>query len=105
MSGRGPAQERAQPQSDGEVSIDHAALSESDVEWLHDVEHLTLWNVTAPPGFLARLPWLWLLDIRGGSGPDLIQVHGCKSLRGLVVNQVRGRMTSRHSPRSLTWST
>lgn len=90
MSGRRPALERAQHRGDGEVWIDHAKLAESDQEWLQDVEHLTLWNVTAPPGFLARLPRLWLLDVRGGSGSDLRRLEGCESLRGLVVNQVQG---------------
>jgi hypothetical protein len=87
---REPAVNRFKVQGEGRIWIDHAALADSDLEWLSDVEHLILWNVSAPPGFLAQLPRLRLLEIRGGSGADLSRVDGCTSLRGLEVTQVRG---------------
>ena len=87
---RKPAAEVAQVRSEHEVWIDHAKLTMTDVEWLRAVKWLTLWDVTAPSGFLAELPDLRGLDWRGGSGSDLTIVHGCTGLRCLVVNQVRG---------------
>lgn len=87
---RKPAKQVAQIRSEHEVWIDHAKLTESDEVWLRDVRWLTLWNVEAPLGFLARLPRLEGLDLRGGSGPDLSIVQGCTDLRCLVVNQIRG---------------
>jgi hypothetical protein len=70
--------------------LDHAEINESDFEWLERVRRLTLWNVTVPPGFLARLTKLWWLDLRGGSAPDLDVAQGAAGLRYLAVNQVRG---------------
>ena len=87
---RRPARENARLHSDSEIWIDHAEIVADDFEWLRRVEWLTLWNVTTPPGFLASLPQLWALDIRGGSSLDLESVDGCRGLRCLIVNQVRG---------------
>jgi hypothetical protein len=89
-SRRKTARDVAQDRGDGEFWIDHAALSESDAEWLARAERLTLWNVDVPRGMLARLPKLWWLDLRGGSATDLGGATGCKKLRYLRVNQVRG---------------
>lgn len=57
---------------------------------MQEVQWLTVWNVLAPQGFLADLPALWALDVRGGSDTDLAPIEGCRSLRFLQVNQVRG---------------
>lgn len=82
--------EVAEHRGNGEVWINHAAIGPEDVEWLHDVEWLTLWNVTVPPGLLGSLRRLWGLDLRGGSGTGLGALDGCKALRCLVINQIRG---------------
>jgi hypothetical protein len=85
-----PAREAAQDRGKGEFWIDHAVVTESDAVWLARAERLTLWNVRVPAGMLARLPRLWWLDLRGGTGKDLSVAAGCKKLRYLQVNQVRG---------------
>lgn len=87
---RKPARDVAQIRSEHEVWIDQAKLEDSDVEWLQTVRWLTLWNVTTPPGFLATLPMLEALDIRGGTATDLSVLDGCDGLRLLIVNQIRG---------------
>lgn len=87
---RKPAEQVALIRSEHEVLIDHAKLTEPDEVWLRDIRWLTLWNVTAPPGFLAGLERLEGLDLRGGSASDLSIVEGCEGLRCLVVNQIRG---------------
>ena len=74
----------------GALWLDHEGLTESDLEWLTPVRRLTAWAVRFPPGLLAQLPNLELLELRGGSGTDLNHVRGCGNLRALVVNQVRG---------------
>jgi hypothetical protein len=58
----------------------------------HAAQRLTLWNVSLPTAFLAKLTKLWWLDIRGGSGKDLAALQGTVSLRYLAVNQVRGML-------------
>lgn len=73
-----------------EVRLDHTSLSGDDTGWLSGIEWLTLWSVKVPQGFLASLPRLRYLDIRGGSAPSLAAVEGCTALRYLQVNQVRG---------------
>ncbi|MET9274213.1 hypothetical protein [Kribbella sp. NPDC003557] len=91
MSGsRAAAAEVARWRSKDDVWIDHTTLTDSDAEWLRPAKRLTLWAVKHPAGFLARLPHLEFLDIRGGSGAVISQVVGCRALRVLVVNQVRG---------------
>lgn len=85
-----PAREVAQLRGGGEVWIDHAEIVGADAEWMRDAQWLTLWNVTTPPGFLATLPELWAVDLRGGSATDLAVIEGCVGLRCLIVNQVRG---------------
>jgi hypothetical protein len=87
---RGPAREVAENRGGGEFWIDHASITEKDLEWLADAERLTLWNVRVPPTFLRRLKKLWWLDLRGGSATDVRVADGCKRLRYLQVNQVRG---------------
>ncbi|WP_228255026.1 hypothetical protein [Ornithinimicrobium avium] len=76
--------------SKDEVRIDHATLVDADVDWLQPVKRLTLWAVKHPDNLLACLPRLEFLDIRGGSGTNVRHIAGCRSLRVLVVNQVRG---------------
>jgi hypothetical protein len=76
--------------ADGSVSIDHVTLREDDRVRLGGVGRLTVWNVKFSDGFLARLPDLWFLDLRGGSSADLSVIRGAVNLRGLVVNQIRG---------------
>jgi hypothetical protein len=51
---------------------------------------MALWNVRVPDDFYARLPNLRLLDLRGGSAPNLEPITLAPLLQGLVVNQVRG---------------
>lgn len=82
--------EIARWKSQNDVLIDHSTLSDSDIEWLSPVKRMTLWAVKHPVDLLARLPSLEFLDIRGGSGDSVSQVAGCRALRVLVVNQVRG---------------
>ena len=87
---RKPAKEVAQNRGNGAFWIDHAVVTESDFAWLHEAKALTLWNVSLPPGFLAKLPYLEGLDWRGGSASNLGLLEGVSGLRFLVVNQVRG---------------
>jgi hypothetical protein len=72
------------------VWISHHLLAPADADRLRNVSHLTMWNVRLPAGFLAGLPRLEWLDLRGGTSADLGLLAGCAGLRGLVVNQVRG---------------
>lgn len=89
-SGKKPARDVAQDRGDGVFWLDHAKIVEADAAWLADAQRLTLWNVHVPPGFLARLPRLWWLDIRGGTASNLEVSRGCTGLRYLSVNQIRG---------------
>jgi hypothetical protein len=77
-------------QQDGSVCVSHRVLGAGDAPALLEARHLILWNVRLPSGFLATLPRLELLDLRGGSSADLRLVEGCSGLRGLIVNQIRG---------------
>jgi hypothetical protein len=70
--------------------LDHTVLGEDDFERLRPVRRLTVWAVKTPPQFFARLPDLEWLDYRGGSGTDIDFVRGCRKLRYLAINQVRG---------------
>jgi hypothetical protein len=70
--------------------VDHQTLTDRDLDILIGARHLTLWNVKLPPGFLEELPQLELLDIRGGTSSNLTSIAPLVSLRGLVINQVRG---------------
>jgi hypothetical protein len=72
------------------VWLDHATLAERDLEWLRPVRRLTLWAVKTPPDFFRQLGSLEWLDIRGGSGQSADAVRGCRGLRYLAINQVRG---------------
>lgn len=85
-----PAASVAKWQSPDTLWLDHAILTEGDLEWLAPVRRLTLWAVKTPPLFLSRLPLLDWLDVRGGSGNDLDLLMGCTRLRYLAVNQIRG---------------
>jgi len=85
-----PAKAVARPCVDAGFWIDHAEISEHDFEWLEQTEELTLWNVKVPDGFLARLPRLWWLDLRGGTRDDLSICSGCSTLEYLSVSHVRG---------------
>jgi hypothetical protein len=70
--------------------LDHALIVESDLEWMAGVRHLTIWNVLVPDGFLASLPDLISLDVRGGSGSNIDMARNCRGLQMLIVNQIRG---------------
>lgn len=74
----------------GNLWLEHTTLAQADLEWLGPVRRLTAWAVQIPPGLLAQLPHLELLDLRGGSGAHIEHVRGCSNLRVLVVNQIRG---------------
>ncbi len=87
---RAPALSVAKKRAHNGYWLDHAEIGEADFEWLASVERLILWNVSVPPGFLARLEKLWWLDVRGGSASDLQVARGCARLQYLEVNQVRG---------------
>jgi hypothetical protein len=84
------AQAAAKWRSESDVWLDHASLRTADVEWLLPAKALTLWSVKVPDGLLASLPNLTYLDVRGGSGTSLTAISGCRRLRYLQVNQVRG---------------
>jgi len=74
-----------------DVWLDHVSLKAEDREWLVGARWLTVWAVKVPDGFFASLPQLEFLDLRGGSGTSLGGVvEGCRHLRYLEVNQVRG---------------
>ena len=96
---RKPAREVVQDRGDGEFWLDHAKIADDDRNWLKAAERLTLWNVLVPDGFLAKLPRLWWLDLRGGSATDLSVAKGCTKLRYLQVNQVRGMADLRNDLR------
>jgi hypothetical protein len=84
------ARSRARWESDGEVWIDHATVTEDDIDWLAAAVHLVVWAVRFPARFLSKLPALESLDYRGGSAEDASFVEGCNGLRSLSSNQVRG---------------
>ena len=85
-----PAKETGRPRIANGLWLDHAIISEQDIAWLEPIERLTLWNVKLPKGFLAKLPRLWWLDIRGGSADDLSLLQGAWGLKYLAMNQVPG---------------
>ena len=87
---RTPAFEATKKHHQKNIWLDHAFIAESDFEWLENVESLTLWNVKVPEGFLATLPNLWWIDLRGGSALDLSIIEGCRTVKYLQVNQIRG---------------
>ena len=84
------AQDQADWRSADELWLDHAVLRPTDAVWLEPVRSLTLWAVKVPDGLLASLPNLEYLDLRGGSGVSVAPAEGCRRLRYLQVNQVRG---------------
>jgi len=85
------AKSAARSQDAGGLFIEHGTIVEDDIEWLAEVERLTLWNVKIPAGFLPRLNRLWWVDWRGGGkGQQLDQLQGCPRLRYLSLNQIRG---------------
>lgn len=85
------AQISARNRGEGVIWLDHVTLAETDLEWLADVQRLTLWNVRVPPHFLGRLSKLWWLDWRGGGvGQGIEQIGDCDGLRYLSLNQIRG---------------
>lgn len=79
---------KGRPQT--ELFLDHTEITEGDFESLKAVRFLILWNVKVPAGFVASLPHLWSLDLRGGSATDLTVVKGANKLQCLIVNQIRG---------------
>lgn len=85
-----PAQVAARWRDGASVRLDHATLTEEDLEWLAPAERITFWAVKMPAGFLANLPNLWWLDLGGGSATSADFVRGCRSLRYLALNQIRG---------------
>lgn len=90
MPTRKPSARTVAKGSPTDIRIDHARIEPSDHEWLAGVQALTLWAVDVPDGFLASLPELRLLDLRGGSGRSLSAIEGCRQLEVLIVNQIRG---------------
>lgn len=91
MRRKRPTAIEAYKQKDNRVLLlDHVELIEEDIVWLSKTERLTLRNVKAPAGLLARIETLWWLDIRGGSATDLSIAKGAESLQYLGVNGVRG---------------
>ncbi|WP_456789525.1 hypothetical protein [Cellulomonas sp. P5_C5] len=84
------AQDQADWRSADELWLDHATLRPADATWLEPVRSLTLWAVKVPDGLLASLPNLEYLDLRGGTGVSVAPAEGCRRLRYLQVNQVRG---------------
>ena len=85
-----PASEAARWQSPSRLWLDHAVVAEDDREWMAGAELVLLWNVELPDGFLASLPKLRGVSLRGGSADDLAAVRDCRRLLMLDVNQVRG---------------
>ena len=76
---------------DGAAFVSHWTIKPAELDRLAELRHLTLWNVRFPACFrFADLSALELLDIRGGSRSQLDYLEGAVTLRGLVVNQVRG---------------
>jgi hypothetical protein len=91
VSGRRvPAREAARWVDEQTLHLTDASIRDDDIGWMAGVERLQAWNVTFAPDFLARLPRLWWLRVTGGSGRDLSLAAGCRRLRYLMVNQVRG---------------
>lgn len=90
MAKKGRARDVARGRGTAEVWIDHAVIEPADRDWLAPVRRLTLWAVDLPEGFIASLPNLDWLDVRGGSGSSADFVIGCERLRYLQINQVRG---------------
>ena len=75
----------------GSAFISHWVMTGADITKLASTRRLTLWNVRFPSDFrFSDLPDLEFLDIRGGSRSNLSYLEGCRTLQGLVVNQVRG---------------
>ena len=87
---RSPTIEAAKRRNNRVLWLNHVKILDEDVEWLSQVERLTLWNVKLPLGLLARLDKLWWLDLGGGSAIDLEVAKGANKLQYLAVNQVRG---------------
>lgn len=90
MAKTAPARDAVRWRTDEHAWLDHASVTDDDLEWLGRAKRLTLWAVTVPDGWFARHPSLEWLDIRGGSGTSAEQLRGCDRLRYLCVNQVRG---------------
>jgi hypothetical protein len=90
MARRPPAEEVARWSERENLWLDHALIVDSDHEWMTSVRHLTMWNVLVPDGFLASLPGLISLDVRGGSGSNIDMARNCQGLQMLRVNQIRG---------------
>lgn len=68
----------------GGFRINHARISEEDFSWLSGAYQLELWNVEVPAGFLARMPQLWFLDVRG-SFPGPTAANGAENLEFLRI--------------------
>ena len=90
MASHKPAAEVANWHTPKKLWLDHARIGDDDLEWMAPVESLLLWNVRMPDGFLAQLPNLRGVSIRGGSRTDLALLDGCDALLSVDVNQVRG---------------
>jgi hypothetical protein len=76
----------------GNVILSHAKLQQSDIEWLHDVEQILLWNVAVPLGLLAEMKCLSWLTWTGGSAQNIpgLAIGECPNLRCLDISHVRG---------------
>jgi hypothetical protein len=85
-----PAAEVARWHRPTKLWLDHARVSEGDLDWMAPAQSLLLWNVRLPEQALARLPNLAGVSLRGGTASDLRALRGCESLLFLDVNQIRG---------------
>jgi hypothetical protein len=90
MSPARSARDAAQWLGPTNLRLDHVRVTNDDLEWMQEVQGLTVWAVKHPPGFFARLPALQVLDVQGGSGESASFVEGCQSLFHLNLNQIRG---------------
>ena len=90
MPRRAAASDAANRQKPTKLWLNHAQIEEADLDWMAPVESLILWNVHVPDGFLARLPRLKGLSVKGGTRSGLDLLTGCSGLLLLDVNQVRG---------------
>ena len=73
---------------DGSAWVIGTKLVDADADRLGHISYLTLWDSTVPPGFLARLTSLELLDLRGARSTAAVsQTAGHPGLRALAVNR------------------
>ena len=75
---------------DGSAWVIGTKLVDGDVDRLQHVRYLTLLDTRVPADFLARLPQLELLDLRGAlSARTASQLAAVPKLRALAINRAR----------------